>query len=275
MDLVHLADRRYLLFRPPGPAADPPPVVVLLHGTGGTAAWADDETGLSAVAARERFVLAIPDALPPDPAGPPKFFSNPQRWNDGSEPVSSTDDVEFLTAVVTDAVARGPADPRRVFVTGFSNGAGMTFRFAAERADLVAAIAPVAGYCPSLETAPVVPVPTLFVIGAADPLVPPAGGVVRSPWGGKRTRPPIAESLATWAAAIGCTPAPTTVRESADIREDVYPGGVEFRAVVVAGLGHHWPGGKGRFDPRFAGPPSDRVSGNDLVWEFFRRHRRA
>ena len=38
----------------------PPPLVVVLHGAGGTAAWADGETGWSAVAAREGFALALP-----------------------------------------------------------------------------------------------------------------------------------------------------------------------------------------------------------------------
>ena len=72
-----------------------------------------------------------------------------------------------------DIAHRTPADPGRVYVTGFSNGASMTFRFAAERSTRLAAIAPVAGPCrlraPRLERA----VPTLFLVGAADPLVPP------------------------------------------------------------------------------------------------------
>ena len=40
--------------------------------------------------------------------------------------------------------------------------------------------------------------------------------------------------------------------------------------MTVDGLGHHWPGGKGRLNPRIAGPPSDRVNGTELVWEFFK-----
>ena len=151
-------------------------------------------------------MLPTTPPLPPDPDRPPKFMTNPPRWNDGSVPPtpelrSDADDVGFLTAVIDDVIARGPADPRRVYVAGFSNGAGMAFRLAAERADRVAALAAVAGYCWT-DAWPVRPVPTLYLSGAADPIVPPRGGEVRLPWGNRLVRrPPVAATLEKWAAA--------------------------------------------------------------------------
>jgi polyhydroxybutyrate depolymerase len=266
-------DRRYLLR---APATGPSPLVVFLHGTGGTAAWADGETGWSAIAAREGFAVALPEGMPIHPGKPPKFLTNPQRWNDGwTRPGdllhTGADDVAFLAAVVEDAVARGVADPRRVFVSGFSNGAAMAFRFAAERADLVAAAAPVAGYCPPLDWKPARPVPTLFVIGTADPLVPPAGGTVRLPWGNRRVvRPPVGEGLARWATAMGCDPVPVTETDVDGVRTEAHP--PWLRVVTVAGLGHHWPGGKGQLDPRFGGPYSARIDATRMAWEFFSHH---
>ncbi|HET6573558.1 MAG TPA: PHB depolymerase family esterase, partial [Fimbriiglobus sp.] len=196
--------RRYLLAGTSSAVGQP--VVIVLHGTGGTAAWADDETGWSAVAAREGFALAIPEGLPPDPHKPPKFLTNPQRWTEGTE------DVEFLSTVIADVLRRASGDPRRVYLTGFSNGAAMAFRFAAERAELLAAVAPVAGYCEVPDPKPSRPVPTLTVIGTADPLVPLRGGPVRLPWGGRLVdRPPVAESLERWAKALGCSPVPEVV----------------------------------------------------------------
>jgi len=153
---------------------------VFLHGTGATTAWADDETGWSRLAASEGFVLALPQALPPDTSLPPKFLSNPPRWNDGSasgqwkleaedrrsdSAQPAADDVSFITAVIEDVVTRTGADSDRVFVSGFSNGAAMAFRYAAERAERVAAVAPVAGYCWVINPRPVRPVPTLYVVG--------------------------------------------------------------------------------------------------------------
>lgn len=282
MEIVHLptptGPRRYLLFAPP--EAVGAPLLLLLHGTGGTAEWAVDETQWHAMALRERFVLAVPEAIPPDATRPPKFLTNPQRWNDGSTRPgdllhSSADDVGFLSAAIDDALARTGADPRRVSVTGFSNGAGMAFRLAAERSEKLAAVAPVAGYCWIPYPRPLRPVPTLYVIGTDDPLVPPAGGPVRLPWGGRRVvRPPVSETLARWAAANRCDPIPRPISDGDGVREDVYapyPDGAEVRAFTIAGLGHHWPGGKGQLAERFGGKPSSRVDGNALVWNFLRR----
>ncbi|MBA4062230.1 MAG: hypothetical protein C0501_00725 [Isosphaera sp.] len=270
--------RTALLTRPAGPGR---PLVVLLPGTGATAAWADDETGWSGLAARENFALAIPEALPPDPGKPPAFLGNPPRWNDGSgqwsvvsgqsDTADPPDDVSFLSAVIDDAVTRCRADARRVFVTGFSNGAAMAFRVAAELADRVAAVAPVAGYCQLPDPRPGRPIPTLYIVGAADPLVPVRGGEVRDPWRHRYVRrPPVAETVERWARAVGCDPVPTVESDGGGVRVVAHPGPVPFRVVTVEGLGHHWPGGKGRLSPRLAGPPSATVNGTELVWDFFR-----
>ncbi|MBN9518900.1 dienelactone hydrolase family protein [bacterium] len=274
-----LGDRSYLHFAPP-PGPVTPPLVVVLHGAGGTAAWADGETGWSVFAAREGFALALPDALPPDRTQPPKFLTNPPLWrvrNDGPEADlldpsgPPADDLAFLSAVITDAVTKG-ADARRVSVTGFSNGAAMAFRVAAELSERVAAVVPVAGYCRvPADFRPARPVPTLYLIGAADPLVPVRGGEVRSPWKHRLVkRRPVAETLSRWAAILGCAPDPVEESTAGGVRTDVYPGPVPFRSVEIDGLGHHWPGGKAQLNHRIAGPPSDRVNGVAAVWEFCR-----
>ncbi len=270
-------DRRYLLFRPP-PVARPPAIVVFLPGTGGTAEWTAQETRLPSFATREGFVLIVPEALRPRPDLPPKFLTNPPRWNDGSPAANAElqtdhDDVGFLSLVLTDALARTSVDPRRVYLTGFSNGAGMAFRFAAERCGLVAAVAPVAGHCWVSPQVIPRPVPTLFVIGSVDPLLPYRGGAVELPWGNKLVhKPPVLTTLEGWAVMNSCSPTSVLDVDANGVREELFPGPVEFRAVTVEDLGHHWPGGEGQFNRRIGGRPSDRLDANRCIWAFFQRH---
>lgn len=280
VDVVRLShdglDRRYLLFRPPVEAARLP-VVIFLPGTGGTAEWSADETRLPPFAAANGFLLVVPEALCPYPDQVPKFLSNPPRWNDGSHAASeelqtSADDVGFLAAVIADVLARTSADPHRVYLTGFSNGAGMTFRFAAERSDLVAAIAPIAGHAWDTPK-PRRPVPTLYVVGTLDPLVPYRGGSVELPWGNKlHARPPVLTTLERWADANACRRLSQVESEAGGVREEVFPGPVEVRAITVVGLGHHWPGGKGQLNPRIGGPTTTLLDANARLWDFFGRH---
>ena len=270
-------DRAYLLHAPASASAVP--LVVFLHGAGGTAEWADEEAGWSRLAAREGFALALPEGLPPHRDKPAKFLTNPLRWNDGSAgPTgipSPADDTAFLAAVLDDAAGRTRINPRRAYVTGFSNGAGMAFRMAAELAPRVAAVAPVAGYCWLPRPQPARPVPTLYVIGADDPLVPIRGGQVRSPWLHRYLRrPPLADTLKRWAAALGSVTVSQVESDVGGVRVEVYPspGGVDYRVVVVAGLGHHWPGGLGRLAEPIGGRPMATFDATAAIWRFFQGH---
>ncbi len=272
--------RRFLMHRPAGRGDMAPiPVVIVLHGTGATAAWTLGDTRWAEKSDREGFVVVLPDGLRPDMTKPPHFVDNPQIWNDGSpklvphEPES--DDVGFLDAVLETTAEEVALDPRRIFVTGFSNGAGMAFRLAVERSRRYAAVAPVAGHCWLPTPRPERPTPTLLLTGGDDPLCPVAGGEIRTPWEDRPVhRPPLEQTLRRWAAGLGYPPGPPLEREENGVRTFAFRGcdGVEFTAHVIRGLGHHWPGGRGQFNPRMAGRPCDRLAANDVIWEFFKRH---
>lgn len=264
--------------------------MIFLTGTGGIAAWADRETGWSEHAEREGFALAIPEALPPDRTEAPSFLRNPPRWNDyspwgqevshpgnkslfagsGAADSDQADDVAFLDTIIEHATGHLGIAAGRVFVTGFSNGAGMAFRYAAERAGRIAALAPVAGHCWVSDPKPSRRVPTLYIIGTRDLLIPLRGGEVHLPWHSRLVRrPPVAQTLERWAVAIGCSPVPVLQRDDGAVRIDRYPGPVRFDAIMVEGLGHHWPGGRAQLNPRTAGPPSAAVNATEMIWEFF------
>jgi polyhydroxybutyrate depolymerase len=273
--------RRFLVYTPEGiDLSGFVPVVLVLHGAGGTAKWMLEETGWDVKADQEGFLVAAPEAMPMDFSKKPKFFTNPQVWNDGGQTSVALsrghDDVAFLTSLLDQVQRQFAVDPRRIYVTGFSNGAAMTFLLATGLSQRLAAIAPVAGRCrleaPALER----PVPTLYMIGQDDPLVPLAGGDVKSPWNGQTAnRPPVRETLDKWAKAIGAE-AQATVSEDLQgvtiARHAPRQDGAELVVYTIKGLGHHWPGGKGRLSERIGGKRSLRINATNVIWEFFRKH---
>jgi polyhydroxybutyrate depolymerase len=253
------------------------PTVLLLHGAGGTATLALGNTGWADLADREGLLLVYPEGTRRNPAAPPRFLQNPQAWNDGSgrghTAQTRVDDVGFLVALVDQVVASHHADPARLYLAGFSNGAAMTFQAGAALAGRVAAIGPVAGHCWVSPPFSATPVPALMIFGGVDPLNPVEGGDVTTPWGTAEWHPPVLQSFDRWRAFNGCGGPPTAFASADGIREfraTGCPGSADVRCLIVDDLGHHWPGGPRLLPPWVAGPASTRLDGATALWEFFR-----
>src|SRR5262245_51343709 len=125
-------ERHCLVHVPPGYDGNwPVPVVLAFHGTGATGLWTLEETGWADKADREGFLAAFPDGLPPDPSRPARFLANPPFWDagrGGQVTRPSVDDLAFVSALLDTLRSRFAVDARRVYVTGFSNGASFAFR---------------------------------------------------------------------------------------------------------------------------------------------------
>jgi len=278
-------DRRFTVHVPPGYAGKTPvQVVVMLHGGGGTSQGAATETGWGAKADKEGFLAVFPNATPPDPTKPGSFGRNPQLWNDGSERFyqgqNKVDDVGFLNAMLDELIARFAVDARRIFFTGFSNGASMTFRFGANASKRVAAIAPVAGAC-WLEPLKVErSISMCYITGTADPLNLIEGGVPKLGTGASdkvraKAKPPVRDSILKWARAVGCPTTPKTTSEANGVRTETYgPGrdGAEVVYIAVEQLGHTWAGGRSLLPEFMVGKRSDKIKATDVIWEFFQKH---
>lgn len=271
--------RRYVLYIPQavGDGGCQMPVLLMLDGRGGTP-WTGMRTTLwNEKADREGFVVIYPEALRLEPDGPQHFLTNPQMWYAGSGGSdverSEVDDVEFLRRVIEDAAGHVRIDPRRVFMSGFSNGAAMTYRFALACPELLAGIAPVAGhYRGSADAVLRSPVPMIGFFGQQDPLSPFDGGLVDLPWGRRESRPAALDSMRTWARLCGHREdACRCVEEDGVTRWFCGKPGAreEIRFVAIAGLGHVWPGGHRILPESLVGRGSDRVRANDEIWEFF------
>src|ERR1700722_9617254 len=97
--------RTFIVHVPPGfDGKSKVPVVLMLHGAGGSGEGAIPETGWDVKSDREGFVAVFPDGTPPHPLMPARFLMNPRLWNDGSGRgaigVDHVDDLGFIFAMI-------------------------------------------------------------------------------------------------------------------------------------------------------------------------------
>lgn len=277
--------RRYACYLPNKPSATPP-VLLVLHGYGGSA---DDARlyGLEPLADREGFVLAYAEA----PAG---------EWNVGhqyrnADPgVQDRDDVGYLDALISDLPHALPCVPGRVGLVGVSMGGLMAVSAAAAMPQRVAGIAAVISGMTNRQPqacGPAAALPYLLVIGEDDRLLPPDHGPEHAV-AGQDGQPlwllPYDETLAHWADWNICEgERHTTVEVGSHLgrpgqytRHAWHRAGLEWVVGCrVAAMGHRWPGQRQhpreRSDPSLTGrlgPPAAWPEGAELVWRFLERH---
>jgi polyhydroxybutyrate depolymerase len=258
------------------------PLVFVFHGGGGAARLAILATGWSQKADEIGFFAVYPEALRPDPRRPPTFLRNPQFWNVGSglgcAEREGVDDVAFVGALLDELSESLAIDARRVYATGFSNGAALTLRLGMELSDRLAAIGPVAGNLWRQEPKPTRPVSMIYITGTADPMNPLDGSRIASPWGPVLQPPPIEQTIQTWALWIGCPPEPGILSDRDGVRHLRYgrgERGAEVDFITIQDAGHAWPGGPPVLAERLAGKPTDKLNATDVIWEFFERHPRV
>ena len=108
-------------------------------------------------------------------------------WNDGRENSvrydrgEAPDDVVFFDAPLDHLIDTSVAYPKRVFVTGPSNGVMMTYCLMCDRAERIMGAAPlIANMSEALYPvcAPSGPVPIMIINGTEDALIPWGGGLV-------------------------------------------------------------------------------------------------
>ena len=223
----------------------PLPLVLDLHGSGGTAEGQAGRSRFEALAAREGVLVATLQAQ-----------AEGNRWN---VPVTAErpDDVAYVADVIDHVAARVCTDITRVYATGFSGGARMSSLLACRLNARIAAIAPMAGLrWPGPCEGRAIPVLTFH--GLADPQNTYDGHVEGR--GGEWVES-VPDALAGWARHNGC--AADAILEDppgplATLRYERCRDGAEVRLVRIDGLAHTWA--------------RDEVDATAAMWEFFRSH---
>lgn len=180
------------------------------------------------------------------------------------------DDMAFLRQIVADLGANFAIDRKRVYVTGFSNGAEMSGRLAAEAADLFAAVS-CASSAVSVSTIASRPLSVIWSVGELDPeqsvalgyangVIPLTADLGTNPRFQNRIelaythmlnldRTKTHSQLTAWGSLISHFAYTTSLAGA----------GNTFNGYVIQGLAHEYPNGK-----------NHPVRMADALWEFFR-----
>lgn len=234
--------RSYVLYRPRTAPASGAPVVIVLHGAGASPAKIRSLTRFDRVGDERGWLVAYPESQP-----------SPTHWQEGCCDTfdRGSEDVAFVSDLVDDLVAQG-ADPRRVYLVGFSSGGLLAYRSACLLSGRLTAIGSVGGTqrMPTSGCHPSRPVSVIEVHGTEDYYDGTCGNRTQtnkgcSPGSGNYS-PTVQDLNAEWRGHDGC-PAPSsrTVGRVTTLRAGPCSGGTGVTLVSVAGGKHCWQGGNG------------------------------
>lgn len=272
------AERKYLVYDPNPQQQDRKvPLLLVLHGGGGNMRIQADDRFYGQITSAKKYghIAVFPNGYSRLPRG------GLATWNAGkccgAARDRASDDVGFLTQLIGQLKADFPIDNERVFITGMSNGALMAYRMACEKADLVTAIAAVAGTDNTNSCAPARPVPVLHIHAKDDTHVLFNGGAGKDAF---RNRSVVTEfksvpqTISEWKKHDSCPEGATA--------EKVFeqPGAVcerisncanrsSVQLCVTETGGHSWPGGTKPRKRSGAVEPSRALDANQVMWDFF------
>ncbi|GAA1554420.1 PHB depolymerase family esterase [Actinomadura kijaniata] len=235
--------RPYALTLPPYDGRTPVPLVLDLHGLNSNAFQQALYGRMASAGPQRGFAVVQPEAA---------------RGRGGWKLPGMTGgdaDVAYVGRLLDHLEGTLCVDRRRVFATGFSNGAGLSAALVCGLRGRLAAVAPVAGLNLARPCAGARPTTIVAFHGTGDPVVPYGGG---EPFGGDRARipawmrpvdgvfalPPVPAVAGQWARTFGCGPGERST-VGGEVRRVRYAGcrdGVRVELHTVAGGGHSWPG---------------------------------
>jgi polyhydroxybutyrate depolymerase len=254
----------------------PVPLVVDLHGTTEPAAVHMSNSGLARFGAERGFATVTPEG-----SGPPP------QWDTRA----GSADMQFLVDLLDEVEEELCVDERRVFLTGYSNGAFFASAAACVLADRIAAVGLVAGIRDVPGCAPTRSVPAVAFHGTADTFVRYEGGL----GSGVTSLPPaeaqelveisaptdsgvsVPEATAGWARRNGCADEPRRRSVADDVTEIRFrcPDRADVALYEIDGGGHTWPGSRfSKAIEQFVGPTTFSIDADEIMWRFFRAHPR-
>lgn len=274
--------RNFHVQYPPNPNNNP--LVILLHGHGGSA---DQSIGLELskspqriwldVAKDEEFIVLVPNGE----LGP----EDSRGWNDCRTDAignPSTNDVKFIDCLIDRMQQEYNHDINKVYVAGISNGALMSQRLAQEMPEKITAFASIINsaaensICSESEE----PISALFMNGTMDPLVPYDGGQILNNRGEVKSTD---ESVQYWIARNQTDTTPiveiienSNTDDNSNVEKSIYANGTNNTEVIlykIIGGGHTEPSKVQRYAQIYlsiVGGQNGDMEMAEEVWQFFK-----
>ncbi len=234
------------------------PVIFSFHGGGGTAIANMEYSGFRQIAESEKFILVYPQG---------QYFSDKDStgwiFNENN---NITDDLFFISEVIDWLYQNKNINLDRIYATGFSVGAIMSYDLACKLSNKIAAAAPVAGTM-STETfetcRPEKSKSIIHIHGESDSVLSPNGNeYIKS----------FDESLQFWSDFNQCSTSSTS--NISDSNDDGYSGTsiiyencsnqVLVNGILLENFDHQWPS------------TNDQKNGSDIdaasyIWSFLKK----
>jgi polyhydroxybutyrate depolymerase len=202
----------------PSPSSDPAPLILLLHGYGGTGAEVEAYLRLGPAAAERGIILAAPDGT--------VNSEGLQYWNATDAccdlDYAGIDDAGYLAGLIEEIMTVANVDPKRIYLVGHSNGGFMSYRMACDHAEVVAAIVSLAGatFVDPADCLPSEPVAVLQIHGTADDVIAFDGGQLTDAAEtdkAARRYPGARDTAIIWATYDGCAPGLVESGDTVDV----------------------------------------------------------
>ena len=278
----------YKLYVPTASAAEPLPLLVMLHGCNQDAATFAAGTRMNQLAARRGFAVLYPEQS--------SRFNALRCWNwFRARHPGGEGEPELIADMIVRVCADHAIEPRRIYVAGMSAGAAMARVLTARHSTLFAACGLHSGVmyraatsaaqvastmnhgsaaspkttalALAAQSASVDVVPTVAIHGAADRVVNPVNlDQLTAQFVALDERVNAEEdSKSRYSEGVSHIDG-----RACTVREYVRGGRLYLRSYLIEGLGHAWSGG----DPAYPFNDGTGPRASELIWDFVSRYQR-
>ena len=271
--IIHEGKRRLYRIHVPQSynSTGPAPVLFAFHGGGGDMNHQANDANYGLISKSESagFIAVFPNGYSKLRSGKLATWNAGNCCGDARD--ENIDDVGFIKKILANLKRRLLIDSKRIYATGMSNGAMMSYRLACELPGTFAGIAAVAGTDNTTTCSPEKPVAVLHIHAQNDSHVLFNGGA-GNPFRDISKVTDFTSVPATvdkWVGLNQCSAKPQRVLEESGAYCELYDSctrGAQVQLCVTETGGHSWPGGS---KPRSDEPPSQAISANDVMWDFF------